>query len=86
MTKVVDKLKVALAGEVGAADVDAEVGHARNEARVGDDADGRAVDYDIVKILTEKGEGVVERAARYEFRRVGRNVAAGQHVEVGRHR
>lgn len=83
--KVVDKLEVALAGEVGPADVKADVGHSRYKARIGDYAYRGAVDYDVIKVLAKDAESLIERTAGYKLRRIGRNVANGQYIQVWRH-
>ncbi len=84
LLQVVDKGIIVFVGEVGTADVNADVGHAGYEAGVCDNADGGAVQDDIVEMLTQQGEGLVQRLAGYQFRRIGWNSSTGQDVEVGR--
>lgn len=59
VTDVVDESKLALAGIVCPADIDAEVGGAGYKLGVGDHADGGGVENDVIEMPTKEVDGCV---------------------------
>ena len=82
--QLVDELVVVLMRIVGTAYVNADVGDACYELRVGDHADRGGVEHDIVVVFFQQFDGIVQGFARQQLRGVGRDSSAGQDVEVGR--
>lgn len=75
--QLVDELVVVLMRIVGTAYVNADVGNACYELRVGDHADRGGVEHDIVVVFFQQFDGIVQGFARQQLRGVGRDGSAG---------
>ena len=83
LLQVIDQGKVVLVGEIGTADIDADIGHAGNQASVGDDADGGTVHNDVVEVLAQEVESFVQGFAGYQLRGIGGNGTSRQYIQMG---
>ena len=70
---------------VGTAYVNADVGNACYELRVGDHADRGGVEHDIVVVFFQQFDGIVQGFARQQLRGVGRDGSAGQYMKIVRY-
>ena len=83
--QLVDELVVVLMRIVGTAYVNADVGNACYELRVGDHADRGSVVLEIVVVFFLLFDGIVLGFACQLFRGVGRDGSAGQYMKIVRY-
>ena len=64
-------------------DEDDQIGEGRGDAGVGDEKGRRRIENDVVVLEAEVVDQLPETLGTEQLRRIGRNGAAGQQVEIG---